>query len=113
MDVVLSGHRAKLWARLWAAAWIVAFAWAQAAFAATPVPLPKPRLPAAAAQSSDPIGALLREQGLTAASANMPVVIGLKLSENGKNSRFTIEFSDPVDVRVFTLSGPDRVILDM
>jgi len=83
-------------------------------FAATPVPRPKP-LPAlsAAAAAADPLGALLQEQGLVGPASNLPVVIGLKLTENGKNSRFTLEFSDPVDVRAFTLAGPDRVVLDM
>jgi N-acetylmuramoyl-L-alanine amidase len=110
MNLVLSGHKA----RFRAVALILGFVLAGAAFAATPIPVPKPQLPATRpALASDPIGALLREQGLAGPAANLPIVIGLKLSESGKNSRFIIEFSDPVDVRVFTLAGPDRVVLDM
>src|SRR3954468_20221478 len=52
---------------------------------------------------SDPIGALLARQGLTG-TANVPMVIGLKLGETPAKSRFTVELSDPVDVRVFTLT---------
>jgi N-acetylmuramoyl-L-alanine amidase len=105
MNLVLSGRKLRSCAVL-----IAGIALAQAAGAATPIPVPKPQLPAAAA---DPIGALLQEQGLVGAPANLPVAMGLRLSETGRNSRFTLEFSDPVEVRVFTLTGPDRVVLDM
>ena len=82
--------------------------------AASRVPVPKMRPSnAAGALAADPLGALLQDQGLVGPADNLPVVIGLKLTESGKNSRFTIEFSDPVDVRAFTLAGPDRVVLDM
>ena len=100
--------------RLWAAFLGVAFAVGQTALAATPIPVPKPQRASTAAQGdSDPIGALLRERGLAGPTVSLPVVIGLKLTEDGKNSRFTLEFSDPVDVRAFTLAGPNRVIVDM
>ncbi len=109
MNLVLSGRKFRLCALVAAA-----LALAQTGSAATSKPAPKPQLrPAAPASVSDPLGALLQEQGLVGSSANLPVAIGLKLSETGKASRFTLEFSDPVDVRVFTLSAPDRVVLDM
>jgi N-acetylmuramoyl-L-alanine amidase len=110
MNLVPSGHRALTRG----ACLILGLVLAGTAFAATPIPVPKPQPPAPSpAVSADPIGALLREQGLAGPAANLPVVIGLTLNENGKNSRFTLEFSDPVDARAFTLAGPDRVILDM
>ena len=110
MNLVPSGHRALTRG----ACLILGLVLAGTAFAATPIPVPKPQPPAPSpAVSADPIGALLREQGLAGPAANLPVVIGLTLNENGKNSRFTLEFSDPVDARAFTLAGPDRAILDM
>ena len=110
MNSVPSGHKALSRG----ACLILGLVLAGTAFAGTPIPVRKPQPPAPSpAVSADPIGALLREQGLAGPAANLPVVIGLTLNENGKNSRFTLEFSDPVDARAFTLAGPDRVILDM
>src|SRR3954471_22290322 len=105
MKIALSEHTFLRWA----AALTLGFALAQGALAAPPIPVPKPQPPASAAIASDPIGALMQQQGLAGSPTNLPVVIGLKLIENGNNSRFTLEFSDPVDVRMFTLAGPDRV----
>ncbi len=79
---------------------------------APPRPQPRPQdsaLPAA----SDPIGALLRQQLLENPQGPLPVVIGLKLQEVQGKARFTIEVSDPVDIRAFTLTNPNRVVLDM
>jgi N-acetylmuramoyl-L-alanine amidase len=109
MKIPLSEHTLLRWA----AALILGFALAQGALAGPPIPVPKPQPLATAAIASDPIGALMQQQGLAGSPTNLPVVIGLKLIENGNNSRFTLEFSDPVDVRMFTLAGPDRVVLDM
>jgi N-acetylmuramoyl-L-alanine amidase len=72
------------------------------------VPIPAPR-PAIVAQA-DPIGALLAQQGL---NDSKPMVIGLKLGESAARSRFQVELSDPVAVRVFTLTNPNRVVIDM
>jgi N-acetylmuramoyl-L-alanine amidase len=80
---------------------------AQPAQVPRPVPANRP-----VSEKADPIGALLARQGLTGA-ANIPMVIGLKLGETKERSRFTVELSDPVDVRVFTLSNPNRVVIDM
>jgi N-acetylmuramoyl-L-alanine amidase len=41
------------------------------------------------------------------------MVIGLKISEQAGKSRFMMELSDPLDVRVFTLTSPNRVVFDM
>jgi len=81
------------------------------AAAAQPIPIPAPRDPPVA--TSDPIGALLAQQALANPQAAQPVVMGLKLGESAGRSRFILEFSDPVDVRVFTLANPNRVVFDM
>jgi len=41
------------------------------------------------------------------------MVIGLKIGESAGRSRFTMELSYPLDVRVFTLTSPNRVVFDM
>ena len=69
--------------------------------------------PPKAAAREDPIGALLAEQVLKDAQSNVPVVIGLKLNETPQRTRFALELSDPVDVRVYTLTNPNRVVIDM
>jgi N-acetylmuramoyl-L-alanine amidase len=81
---------------------------------AQPIPVPTPRpAPAQAAAPSDAIGALLAREGLADPKSDPPLVIGLKLGESREKSRFIVELSDPVDVRVFTLTNPNRVIIDM
>jgi len=80
-------------------------------------PLAAPSRPQAAAQSpaavDDPIGALLAQQARSGAQSANPVVISLSLSESDMRTRFAVELSDPVDVRVFTLTNPNRVVIDM
>lgn len=66
-----------------------------------------------AASRADPIGALLAEKVLNGSQSAVPVVIGLKLDETAQKTRFAIELSDPVDVRVYTLTNPNRVVIDM
>jgi N-acetylmuramoyl-L-alanine amidase len=66
-----------------------------------------------ASSREDPIGALLAEQVLNVSQSSVPVVIGLKLSETAQRTRFALELSDPVDVRVYTLINPNRVVIDM
>jgi N-acetylmuramoyl-L-alanine amidase len=61
----------------------------------------------------DPIGALLAEKVLKGEQSSLPVVIGLKLNETTQRTRFALELSDPVDVRVYTLVNPNRVVIDM
>ena len=74
-----------------------------------------PAVPAArtAPAARDPIGALLAQQGLGNGPRALPMVIGLTIGENAGRSRLTIELSDPLDVRVFTLTSPNRVVFDM
>ena len=73
----------------------------------------------AVSQPADPIGELLLRQGLetgppaTATTPALPVVIGVNLVEGPNRARFLIEISDPVDVKVFTLTNPNRVVIDM
>jgi N-acetylmuramoyl-L-alanine amidase len=57
---------------------------------------------------SDPIGALIASQ-----QTNLPMVIGLKLTENANRAQFTVELSDPIEAHAYTLSNPDRVVIDM
>jgi len=73
-------------------------------------PAPALRAPSTA---SDPIGALLAQQEAQSPQKALPMVIGLKLGESAARSRFMVELSDPVDVRVFTLTSPNRVVIDM
>ena len=80
--------------------------------AAQPLPVPAPR-PAQAVSAADPIGALLAQQGLENPQSAIPVVIGLSLAEDAGRSRFVVELSDPVDARVFTLTSPNRVVIDL
>ncbi len=61
----------------------------------------------------DPIGALLAQQALENPQGAAPVVIGLSLQEARGRARFAIEISDPVDIHAFTLTGPNRIVLDM
>jgi N-acetylmuramoyl-L-alanine amidase len=42
-----------------------------------------------------------------------PVIIDTRIGEHPDRTRFVVETSDPVDVRVFTLANPDRVVIDM
>jgi len=82
---------------------------------AQPDPRPQPALRSQADPNSqaDPIGALLAQQAQDNATAAMPVVIGVKLEESPGKSRLLIELSDPVDIRTFTLTSPNRVVLDL
>jgi N-acetylmuramoyl-L-alanine amidase len=55
----------------------------------------------------------LRQQGLENPQKALPVVIGLTLQENQGRARLTLEVSDPLDIKAFTLANPNRVVLDM
>src|SRR5258708_21561422 len=93
------------------AVWLLtALAAAVTAASAQPLPVAARTAPAAA---PDPIGALLAKQGLGNGPRALPMVIGLKIGESAGRSRFTMELSDPLDVRVFTLTSPNRVVFDM
>lgn len=42
-----------------------------------------------------------------------PVIIDARIGEHPDRTRFVVEMSDPVKVRVFTLANPDRVVIDI
>jgi N-acetylmuramoyl-L-alanine amidase len=42
-----------------------------------------------------------------------PVVMGVRIGEHPDRTRFVVEFSDPVAIRTFTLSNPNRVVIDL
>ncbi len=42
-----------------------------------------------------------------------PIVMGARIGEHADLTRFVVEMSDPVAMRVFTLSNPNRVVIDM
>jgi N-acetylmuramoyl-L-alanine amidase len=44
---------------------------------------------------------------------SVPVVLGARVGEQSDRTRFVIELSDPLELRVFTLTNPDRVVIDM
>jgi N-acetylmuramoyl-L-alanine amidase len=47
------------------------------------------------------------------AKAAQPMVLNARIGEHGDYTRFVFELSDPVKFRVFTLSAPNRVVIDM
>lgn len=69
---------------------------------ATP-PTPKPTGPAVSA----PV------PGAKPAEGPLPIVMGARIGEHEDRTRFVVEMSDPVPMRVFTLADPDRVVIDM
>src|SRR5579871_4267415 len=47
------------------------------------------------------------------ATAQQPIVMSARIAEHADRTRFVVELSDPVDMRTFTLSNPNRVVIDM
>jgi N-acetylmuramoyl-L-alanine amidase len=47
------------------------------------------------------------------AQGNQPIVLSARIGEHEDRTRFVIELSDPVSLRTFTLTNPDRVVVDM
>ena len=43
----------------------------------------------------------------------VPVVLNARIGEHGDHTRFVVEMSDPVTLRVFTLANPNRLVIDM
>lgn len=83
---------------------------------AQPVPLPNPeRQPASAPfEPAPPPAAPLQAAPQPAAPpASVPVVLGARVGEQQDRTRFVIELSDPLNLRVFTLANPNRVVIDM
>ncbi len=48
-----------------------------------------------------------------ATQRQIPIVLGIHLQELPSQSRIVLEFSDPVIVRTFLLSDPDRLVVEM
>ncbi len=48
-----------------------------------------------------------------ASSAQQPIVMSARIGEHADRTRFVVELSDPVNMRTFTLSNPNRVVIDM
>ena len=46
-------------------------------------------------------------------TAQQPIVMSARIAEHADRTRFVVELSDPVDMRTFTLSNPNRVVIDM
>ncbi len=46
-------------------------------------------------------------------NGNPPIVLSARIGEHEDRTRFVIELSDPVNLRTFTLTNPDRVVVDM
>jgi N-acetylmuramoyl-L-alanine amidase len=83
--------------------------------------LPKPKPPA-----DDPISNVLRNDNPVPLqkplaqspaahppAAAQPIIMGVRIGEHQDRTRFVVEVSDPVAMRTFTLSGPNRVVIDM
>ena len=47
------------------------------------------------------------------AAGPVPIVMGARIGEHEDRTRFVVELSDPVAMRVFTLANPNRVVIDM
>jgi N-acetylmuramoyl-L-alanine amidase len=47
------------------------------------------------------------------ANGQAPVVMSARIGEHETSTRLVLEFSDPVNLRTFTLANPDRVVVDM
>jgi N-acetylmuramoyl-L-alanine amidase len=88
--------------------------------------LPQPVSHRAAPPSETTATASLPSSAVTAEPANpvvltasapqgpsLPVIIGARIGEHPQGTRFVIEVSDPLMLRVFTLANPDRVVIDM
>src|SRR5437868_3809184 len=63
----------------------------------------------------DDVVTKIMQQGRVTAKegGQLPVVIGARIGEQVDRTRFVVELSDPLPIRTFTLSNPDRVVVDM
>ena len=84
-----------------------AFLMAAAVAGAQPLPAANPgHIPDSLIDSSVPGPA-------KSGGASVPVVLSARVGEQPDRTRFVIELSDPLELRVFTLTNPDRVVVDM
>ncbi len=74
-------------------------------------PPPAANLPEAPAKAPPPAGA--GPSPGSNAGTNPPIVLSARIGEHEDRTRFVIELSDPVNLRTFTLTNPDRVVMDM
>jgi N-acetylmuramoyl-L-alanine amidase len=51
--------------------------------------------------------------GPSAPAQVLPVVLDARIGEHPDRTRFVVEVSDPVQLRIFSLAGPDRIVIDM
>ncbi len=72
---------------------------------------PAASLPVAPAKPAPPQGAGPSPGGNVQDS--QPIVLSARIGEHADRTRFVIELSDPVNLRTFTLTNPDRVVVDM
>jgi N-acetylmuramoyl-L-alanine amidase len=72
---------------------------------------PAAGLPVAPAKTPPPRGAGPSPGGNVQGS--QPIVLSARIGEHDDRTRFVIELSDPVNLRAFTLTKPDRVVVDM
>jgi N-acetylmuramoyl-L-alanine amidase len=77
----------------------------------TPGSPPRANLPVAPAKPPQREGAGLSPGGNVQGS--QPIVLSARIGEHADRTRFVIELSDPVNLRAFTLTNPDRVVVDM
>jgi N-acetylmuramoyl-L-alanine amidase len=69
-----------------------------------------------APRQGDPIAKILRQNpgpAVGAAVTRPPIVMSVRIGEHPDRTRLVIELSDPVKIRTFTLSNPDRVVIDL
>jgi N-acetylmuramoyl-L-alanine amidase len=89
---------------------------ATAAAQDTPAPQPNPSRPAIYTPDPAPVSAASAVRASNdgpVANQLLPVVIGARIGEHQDRTRFVVEMSDPVKLRVFTLANPNRVVIDL
>ena len=74
-------------------------------------PPPAVSLPVAPEKAPPPAGA--GPSPGTNAGGSQPMVMSARIGEHEDRTRLVIELSDPVNLRTFTLTDPDRVVVDM
>lgn len=89
----------------------LAVTWASA----QPLPEPAPNPNRSADVGPPPVASpiLPQTEPVRTPGAGVPVVLGARVGEQPDRTRFVIELSDPLALRVFTLANPDRVVVDM
>jgi N-acetylmuramoyl-L-alanine amidase len=77
-------------------------------------PQPNPTRPAIYTPEGAPVSATSTwHPSNEGANQLLPVVIGARIGEHEDRTRFVVEMSDLVKMRVFTLANPNRVVIDL